>query len=236
MGTVLLVRHAETTWNREGRVQGWAPTTLSDRGREQARSLARVLTGNGTREDAGSEAPVAAQTVTVGAADWSGANVDRVVTSDLRRARETARAIETATGCQPTVDAGWRERNMGRLQGLPASELFDRYPHLSVKDGDEDAANARPEGGETLTEVRQRVLDAWDRLRAELAADETAVVVSHSGPISLLLGDVENDSLTEAVLDRTPDNCAVSELHVDGDDARLVRENWTAYRQFVTQG
>lgn len=241
MGTVLLVRHAETAWNREGRVQGWAPTTLTDRGREQARSLATALAGDPT----GGDAAVADEDAAVSdrgaesdgaSGGWSGAKVDRVITSDLRRARETAQAVETATGCQPTFDADWRERNMGRLQGLLANELFERYPHLSVKDGGEDAAHARPEGGETLMETRQRVLDAWNRLRADLAPDETVVVISHSGPISLLLSDVQNDPLVEAVLDRTQDNCAVSELHVDGDDARLLRENWTAYRTSATEG
>lgn len=214
MGTVLLVRHAETAWNREGRVQGWAPTTLTARGHEQARVLANTLAGGAGR---------------------SGANVDRVISSDLRRARQTAQAVETVTGCRPTFDANWRERDMGRLRGLPTSELFQRYPQLSLEENGEDAARARPEGGETLMETRQRVTDAWDRLRADLTADETAVVISHSCPISLLLGHVQNDSLTRAVLDRTQDNGAVNELRVDGDDVRLVRENWTTYRSFATE-
>lgn len=280
MARVLLVRHGETDWNREGRVQGWAPTSLSDRGREQARALATALSeptpdaGTATGQRAVGDGAADAET-TVGApggavaagsrpiVDSAGSTtdglapdltVDRLVTSDLRRARETAAAVERATGCRPISEADWRERDMGRLQGLPARELFERHPHLSLKDAGKAAADRAPEGGETLLETRDRVLGAWDRLRADLRPDETAVVVSHSGPISLLLGHVCDVPITEAVLERPQDNGAINEVHVDGgvgdddsdgrghdgagehardDDAtgvRLVRENWTAYR------
>lgn len=271
MGTVLLVRHAETAWNREGRVQGWAPTTLTDRGREQARTLAVHLAGEAAMADT---APVGTNTKAVaaaghaarradatagtvnsadrrmddpsednaGLADAGNANrtgacidVDRVIASDLRRARETAQAVETAIGRQPTFDSDWRERHVGRLQGLPASELFERHPHLSLKYNGEDAARRRPEGGETLLETRDRVLDAWERLRADLAVDETAVVITHSGPISLLLGHLRNESLTEAILEREQANGAVNELQID-DDVRLLRENWTTYLDPASEG
>lgn len=66
-GTVLLVHHGETTWNRERRVQGWAPTGLTERGEEQARAAGRAI-----------------------AAEHA---VDRIVTSDLRRTAETARLL-----------------------------------------------------------------------------------------------------------------------------------------------
>ncbi|MFC7197079.1 histidine phosphatase family protein [Halosimplex aquaticum] len=61
--TLLLVRHGQTTWNRDGRIQGWADSTLTERGREQARALGSHLS-----------------------AEY---DVDRLVASDLRRTRET---------------------------------------------------------------------------------------------------------------------------------------------------
>jgi probable phosphoglycerate mutase len=223
MGTVLVIRHAETTWNREGRVQGWASTTLTDRGRRQARTLAKEL-GRGV--------------------EVADAGVDRIVASDLRRARETADPLATSTGCEPQFEEAWRERHYGDLQGLEVSKLFERNPHLSLKHTGEAAARARPDGGETLLETRQRVLGAWDRLCADIDTGETAVVISHSVPISLLLGWIRDESLTEAILDRQLDNGAITELRVDsrGDDAensgydvRLVRENWTGYRNAAVE-
>lgn len=258
MGTVLLVRHCETVWNREGRVQGWAATSLSDRGRKQARSLATAFSESATdtrlsgksRSDSNPTVRSVQGADDGGVVDtegpaWSKGAVDRLVTSDLQRARETAAAVERATGCQPASDAGWRERGMGRLQGLQARELFERHPHLSLKYSGKAAAQRAPEGGETLLETRERVLEAWDRLRAELGAEETVIVVSHSGPISLLLGHLRDIPITEAVLEYSQDNGAINQIHVDnstgdsnntgqnddtGSDVRLVRENWTAYR------
>lgn len=262
MGTVLLVRHCETVWNREGRVQGWASTSLSDRGRKQARSLATALSESATDTRLSSESrskpDPTAKSVQSAADDggvvnterpaWSEGAVDRLVTSDLRRARETAAAVERATGCQPASNAGWRERGMGRLQGLQARELFERHPHLSLKYSGKTAAQRAPEGGETLLETRERVLEAWDGLRTDLGADETVMVVSHSGPISLLLGHLRDIPITEAVLNHSQDNGAINQIRVDnstddsvgnagqtddkGSGVRLVRENWTAYRNY----
>jgi probable phosphoglycerate mutase len=248
MGTVLLVRHAETAWNRAGRVQGWAPTTLTDRGREQARTLATYLAGETVagEDTAPSAASGTAEEQTLrrqnrvdatGGAEQSRAvPVDRVIASDLRRARETAQVIETATGCPPAFDAGWRERNFGALQGLPAEELFDRHPRLSLKYSGEAAAHNRPEGGETLLETRQRTREAWDRLRVDLAEDETVVVVSHSGPITLLLGELHAETHAEAIFGHQQDNGAVTELRVEGDDVDVVRENSTAHRAGTADG
>ena len=90
MATVLLVRHGETTWNRSGRVQGWAPTPLTERGHEQAAALGAHL----------------ASTV----------DVDRLVSSDLRRAQETARYIARETESELTTDAA---SDMGLCSGTP---------------------------------------------------------------------------------------------------------------------
>lgn len=210
MTRVLLVRHAETDWNREGRVQGWAPTTLSSRGMQQARELATAL--------ADPQGPAAGR-------------VDSVVASDLRRARETAREVATVVDCDPTFEVGWRERSYGHLQGLAAGELFERNPELSLRFRGDRAASARPDGGETLLETRRRVLAAWNRLRGKLDRGETAVVVSHGVPILLLLGHVRGGSLSGAVLDHDQENGGVSELRIDSDDVRIVRENWTGYQR-----
>ena len=208
MARVLLVRHAETDWNREGRVQGWAPTGLTTRGKRQAEALATALASLGTSR-----------------------GVDRVVASDLRRARETATEVAAATDCEPTFEAGWRERNFGHLQGLTADELFEQHPELSLRNGCDRAARARPDGGETLLGTRRRVLAAWERLRERLGPDETVVVVSHGVPILLLLGHVRGETFTEAIFDHEQENGAVSELRVHDEDVWIVRENWTGYRQ-----
>jgi probable phosphoglycerate mutase len=201
MATVLLARHGETTWNRSGRVQGWAPTPLTERGHDQAAAL--------------------------GAALASTADVDRLVSSDLRRAVETARHVARATGVDPETDAGWRERDFGCMQGLSVTDLFGGHPEYALGESGIAAATARPDSGETVIETRDRVLAAWGRLHADLPADETVVVVAHGGPIRLLLGSIRGYDIVASVLEIEQDNCAINEIVAS--EPRVVRQNDTSH-------
>ena len=198
MATVLLARHGETTWNRSGRVQGWAPTPLTERGHDQAAALGASLRSR---------------------------PVDRLVSSDLRRAAETARHVVSETGVEPVFDSGWRERDFGCMQGLSVSELFEDHPEYALSTSGSAAATARPDSGETLVETRDRVLDAWERLHAEMGSDETAVVVAHGGSIRLLLGSLQAYDIVDSILEIDQDTCALNE--VVASEPRVVRQNDT---------
>jgi probable phosphoglycerate mutase len=204
MGTVLLARHGQTAWNRDGRVQGWAPTSLTDHGRDEARALAAHL---GDRP------------------------IDRLLSSDLERAMETTRFLTRAVDADPTFERAWRERDFGRLQGLTREELFGGHPEFSLLTSGAAAAEARPESGESFLDVRDRVLGRWRDLRESVAGtDETVVVVAHGGPIYLLLGEIKGLDVVAAVADQDQDNCAVSELAVDDHGSvAVVRENDTSF-------
>jgi len=209
MGTILLCRHGETPWNRDRRVQGWAPTDLTDRGREQAAALADFL-----------------------AAEYV---VDRIVASDLERAAETARAVSRATDAETTFDSRWRERDFGRFQGLTYEELFDTYPEYTLSEIGYAAAETVPESGESLLDMWERVGAAFRGLRGEIDSDETVAVVAHGGPLYAVTGEVKGLDAVAAVLDQDQGNCAVNEIRV-GDDAgggvaavELVRENVTSF-------
>ena len=200
--TVVLVRHGETDWNRENRMQGWAPSTLTDRGREQARALGDHLT---TRYE-----------------------FDRLEASDLRRTRETTALLrEQGVSPAPSFERGWRERDFGVYQGLTKTELFERYPQFAATTG-VSAVREEPENGESLLAARERVLERWERLLAD-AAGETVLVVTHGGPIYLVLGHVRGQDVLTAVTDHSQHNCGLNELRVDGgnDTVELVRHNET---------
>jgi len=200
MATVLLARHGETRWNREGRVQGWAPTALTDRGREQARALGAWLTDEYA--------------------------VDRVVASDLRRARETA-AVAADAGTLPTPvhDEGWRERGFGVYQGFLAERLFERLGG----GGSVSALDADPEGGERIEQFVERVRTARRDLQANVPRDETVLVVTHGGVIKLLLADLDGREPAAALAEHSQDNCALNEIRLDGP--ALVRRGVTAWRE-----
>jgi broad specificity phosphatase PhoE len=92
--TLLLVRHGETDWNRDGRWQGHSDTALNDAGREQARLLARELS-----------------------------DVDVVYSSDLARARETAEILAEELGLEVRLDPRLRERGFGAWEGRTTAEI-----------------------------------------------------------------------------------------------------------------
>ena len=96
MTTILLARHGETEWNRDGRFQGHADPSLTELGRTQAGALAELL---------GDEA------------------FDAVYASDLRRAYETAEIVGSRLGLPVEQEAGLREIDVGSWQGLTRIEI-----------------------------------------------------------------------------------------------------------------
>lgn len=210
MRRVLVVRHGETDWNLHGRMQGWAPVPLNDTGREQADAVGRYL----AREY----------------------DVDRVVASDLERTRETAERVTAHVDSSVSHDSGWRERHVGVYQGLDYEDVIERFPAFALGETGIEAADRTPESGESLLDVRERVVEAWRSLldggpEAEPADEgwETALVVTHGGPIYLLLGHLKGMDVRRSLREHSQSNCAVNELHVDGDDAEVVRENVTEW-------
>ena len=101
MTELLLIRHGETLWNQQRRMQGQNDSPLTPTGLEQARKLARRL------KDVAFSA---------------------LYSSDLRRAHETARCIADATGHEVIADRGLRERSFGIFEGLTNDEIRARHP------------------------------------------------------------------------------------------------------------
>lgn len=99
MTTIILARHGETEWNREGRFQGHADPSLNDLGRDQAAALAESL----------SDEPL-----------------DAVYTSDLRRASETAEIVGARVRVPVERETGLREIDVGSWQGLTRTEIGGR--------------------------------------------------------------------------------------------------------------
>ena len=95
MTTLLLVRHGETDWNAEGRLQGHTDRPLSDYGRRQAERLAEELDGE---------------------------ELEAIYSSDLARARDTAEIVGRKLGLPTVLDPDLREKDWGTWEGLTAAE------------------------------------------------------------------------------------------------------------------
>ncbi|HEX2688991.1 MAG TPA: histidine phosphatase family protein [Kofleriaceae bacterium] len=166
MRTLVLVRHGETAWNREGRFQGHQDVPLSDLGRAQARALrARI------------EVPAYAHL-------FDDAHT-AVVTSDLRRAHETAEIAFSSPGRTLHVRRDLREFCYGVFEGLTHREIDERFPGAMAAWQHGDHAFAI-EGGESRAAVHARVHAAVRAMLAEVP-QPTIVIVAHGGVMRQLL-------------------------------------------------
>jgi probable phosphoglycerate mutase len=147
-----LVRHGETLWNVEGRMQGHGDSPLSERGRLQAEALAGALSAEG---------------------------LDALYSSDLRRALDTARPIAAVLGLPVRPDARLRERHLGVLEGRTFAEVARDEPELLARWQGTDPAWVVP-GGESKQQKHARVVAALASI-VERHAGERVLAVTHGG-------------------------------------------------------
>jgi 2,3-bisphosphoglycerate-dependent phosphoglycerate mutase len=159
---LILVRHAETEWNREGRFQGQQDSPLTERGAAQAQAVAKRL-----------------RNLTFTA----------LYSSDQGRSIVTAGYIQAATG-QPIVrDARLRERAYGVFEGATREEAADRHPEVYETYMRSHSADFRLPGGESRHELLTRGRAALQEIMQQHAG-ETVVIVTHGGFLSSILAYV----------------------------------------------
>ena len=151
---LLLVRHGETAWNRDTRIQGHTDIPLNEKGRWQATQVARALHQDDDE-------------------------IHAIYSSDLLRARHTAQALAALTGLPLRLDTQLRERHFGRLQGLTQEEVAAQWPEEARRWRERDPSYG-PEGGETLQGFYDRCLAAITRI-ADRHMGQTVVLVAHGG-------------------------------------------------------
>lgn len=156
---ILAIRHGETAWNVDTRIQGHLDIPLNDTGRWQAQRLARALAAR----DA----------------------IHAVYSSDLQRARETAQAIAVATGTPLRTHAGLRERGFGLFEGKTYAEIEQTWPEESEHWRRRKPDWQPPQGGESLLQVRARILQTLRELAAPHAGQQI-VLVAHGGVMDQL--------------------------------------------------
>ena len=194
--SMVFVRHGETDWNAAQRVQGHHDAArLTTRGRDQAQSVARSL-----RELA----------------------FDRLFTSDLDRATETATIIGASVGLTPEIDPLLRERNFGTFEGGPVENLIGDVTGI-VDDVLVDP-DARPPRGESFRDV---VVRAGLFIERERRAPSTnrLLVVTHGGTLRALRAYATSATL-EGLSWYPVDNCSVWTFdtdHVSTDDTASPR-------------
>ncbi len=157
MTRLFLIRHGETAWNKKKRYQGQTNIGLTQRGREQARAIAH---------------------------SFKSVKMDKLCSSSLKRAKQTALILSKEIGTKPVWDPRLRELHFGTWEGQTAKELSERKDPAFL-----NWAKGRfvtPPGGESLASLRKRVRHFLKDLLKE-SQDKHIAVISHAGPIKVII-------------------------------------------------
>jgi broad specificity phosphatase PhoE len=187
MTRLILVRHGETDWNREGRYMGQTDQPLNDKGLAQAEAAAHSLQGT---------------------------TLAAIYTSDLRRARQTAEAMARTTGATVVVDRRLRELGQGNWEGQLFSHIEQVDAELLARRRT-DPMDTRPPGGESVREAQGRVLPLLAELAHRYPTDRVAVV-SHGGLLAVIKAYLL-DLPAEAVWDQIPDHASPEEFTLEAE-------------------
>jgi 2,3-bisphosphoglycerate-dependent phosphoglycerate mutase len=156
---ILAIRHGETAWNVDTRIQGHLDIPLNEVGLRQAQHLAQTL----AQRDA----------------------INAVYASDLSRAHTTASAIAQAMGQSVTAHTGLRERHFGQFQGRTFAEIEVELPEHALHWRKRNPEWTPPGNGESLLMLRERILKTVDELAARHTGQQI-VMVAHGGVMDIL--------------------------------------------------
>jgi probable phosphoglycerate mutase len=186
-----LIRHGETAWNAERRLQGHTDIPLNAKGEMQARQMAQAL----------KDAKI---------------TFDVLYTSDLKRAADTANAVVQLFAIQAQVDSALRERHFGALQGLSINEAPLVRPDIwqahIARDLDHEL-----EGGESIQQLALRVQNILDQIQKQHTG-KTILIVSHGGTLDMMYRIASNQSLRAERVASVPNASLnwITHRHSDG--------------------
>ena len=201
---LIVVRHGETTYNIEGRFTGMSDAPLTELGRQQAERVGAYLADE---------------------------RIDAIVASDLQRARDTAQAIANHHDLPVFEDEDLREINMGVWEGMRFTDIRERDFELA-KQVRADAAHYAPPGGETLVQLRDRIVRALERWTTRYP-DGTVVWVSHGGTLGVLMCHFLDIDLNRRHQFRHH-NASIHEIVVGGRYPVFERLNETAHLRDIS--
>ena len=189
MTRILLIRHGESTANREQVFSGHYDIELEEKGKLQAKQTAEYVVRT--------------------------YQIDKVYASDLKRAYETGKAVADIIGTDVVTDARLREVYGGKWEAVKFLELPQLYPE-DYKTWMEDIGNVRCTGGESIKEMAQRVYDTVLEIAKENDG-KTIVIATHATPIRGLQSMIQTGGTEKMQQIRWVTNASVSELeYVDG--------------------
>ena len=177
---LILVRHGQTVWNREKRAQGISDIELSEHGRSQAECLALSL-----RDE----------------------KIDRIISSPLKRAVETAEVINRFHQLPIHTEDGLMELNMGDFEGIALGRMSHDHEEFLKRWVDDPASVVMP-GGESLADLQRR---SWGAVQPLIGKTGTTLLASHNFTIMTILSMIKGVDLA-----------GIRQFHVDVGSKTVV--------------
>lgn len=200
MTDILLIRHGETDWNVDKRLQGHIDIPLNAEGRRQATALGRVLENE---------------------------PLDAIYASDLQRARDTAEAVAVVQGKTVHIDEALRERCYGGFEGLQHHDIEQRYPqdYAAWKARELDARYPAGERiAETMREFSERAVGVVSRLigRSRDQQHRKIAIVTHGGVLECIYRWSRQTGFAQA-RDFDIFNASINRLQWDGERLHIAQ-------------
>ena len=196
------VRHGQTAWNEENRIQGRSDQPLNGVGRTQAQRLS---------------------------ARFASHHVRGIFTSHLVRSRATAEAIATGNGhgAAPVIEADLAEMHLGAWEGLTPAEVDARFGN-AYQQWRQSPSSVRIPDAEPTHAFRARVRRVFSRLTGQMGQGEY-VVVSHGGVIAAVLADVLGADYDQLLRRLRLDNAGVTAIELDAPIPHVLWVNSTTH-------
>lgn len=203
MTEILLIRHGETAWNAERRMQGHLDIPLNAEGARQAAAAGQALRNE---------------------------SLDAIISSDLQRALQTAHAIAAPHGMDVHIDPGLRERCFGGFEGLLYADIGARYPEAYAAMQAREIDTRYPDGvhvAETLREFFERAVDTITRL-VSAGGYRKVALVTHGGVLDCAYrAAMKIDLLQPRGFDIL--NASINRFLWDGTDLQLIQWGGVAH-------
>ncbi|MEC9012838.1 MAG: histidine phosphatase family protein [SAR324 cluster bacterium] len=155
---IILIRHGETEWNSQKRMQGHSNSDLSEVGMGQIQALGELM---------------------------KNVSFDHIYSSDSLRTRQTAEAITQYSGHTLQFDQRIREKNLGVFEGLTSTEAKERHPEI-YRLFKTAGANYVIDEGESTQQLLERALEFIEEIRLR-HSQERVVMVTHGGVVRVLM-------------------------------------------------
>ena len=189
---LLLIRHGETSWNKEGKFQGIGNSLLSDLGLRQAEATAKALAGE---------------------------HFSAVYSSPLIRTKKTTEIITAGLNCPIFFDEGLQEWNLGIFEGLTIDDIATRFPEEYSRFRSRDPEYVIP-GGESSRQRYDRGIGSLQRI-ADSHPGARILVITHRGVLDSVIRRILFVPL-DCQIAYSQFNCALNTIEINGDTWKLL--------------